>query len=236
MAVLYLIGILAAYAYNRIMVTVSQGTMKRLRVELFTRMESLPIRYFDTHAHGDIMSVYTNDVDTLRQLMSQSVPQVANSAVTLAATAVSMLILNIPLSILTFAMACVMLFATKCLSGKSASHFGKQQQLPGRGGRIYRGNDGRTEGGKVFCHEEQAKKEFEVPNERLRDNADKGNLYANLLMPVNANIGNLSYVLCAVAGGILALNGIGGITIGTIIAFVGSRRISPSRLPKSASR
>ena len=131
MAVLYLIGILAAYAYNRIMVTVSQGTMKRLRVELFTRMESLPIRYFDTHAHGDIMSVYTNDVDTLRQLMSQSVPQVANSAVTLAATAVSMLILNIPLSILTFAMACVMLFATKCLSGKSAAHFGKQQNSLG---------------------------------------------------------------------------------------------------------
>lgn len=221
MAVLYLIGILAAYAYNRIMVTVSQGTMKRLRVELFTRMESLPIRYFDTHAHGDIMSVYTNDVDTLRQLMSQSVPQVANSAVTLAATAVSMLILNIPLSILTFAMACVMLFATKCLSGKSAAHFGKQQNSLGEvDGYIEEMMDGQKVV-KVFCHEEQAKKEFEVLNERLRDNADKANRYANLLMPVNANIGNLSYVLCAVAGGILALNGIGGITIGTIIAFVG---------------
>ena len=168
MAVLYLIGILAAYAYNRIMVTVSQGTMKRLRVELFTRMESLPIRYFDTHAHGDIMSVYTNDVDTLRQLMSQSVPQVANSAVTLAATAVSMLILNIPLSILTFAMACVMLFATKCLSGKSASHFGKQQNSLGEvDGYIEEMMDGQKVV-KVFCHEEQAKKEFEVLNERLR--------------------------------------------------------------------
>ena len=221
MAVLYLIGILAAYAYNRIMVTVSQGTMKRLRVELFTRMESLPIRYFDTHAHGDIMSVYTNDVDTLRQLMSQSVPQVANSAVTLAATAVSMLILNIPLSILTFAMACVMLFATKCLSGKSASHFGKQQNSLGEvDGYIEEMMDGQKVV-KVFCHEEQAKQDFEVLNERLRDNADKANRYANLLMPVNANIGNLSYVLCAVTGGILALNGIGGITIGTIIAFVG---------------
>ncbi len=158
MAVLYLIGILAAYAYNRIMVTVSQGTMKRLRVELFTRMESLPIRYFDTHAHGDIMSVYTNDVDTLRQLMSQVFPQVINSAVTLAATAVSMLILNIPLSILTFAMACVMLFATKCLSGKSASHFENSRTPWERWIWIYEEMMEGQKVVKVFCHEEQAKR------------------------------------------------------------------------------
>lgn len=221
LAALYLVSILASYAYNRVMVTVSQGTMKRLRIQLFERMESLPIKYFDTHAHGDIMSVYTNDVDTLRQLMSQSVPQVINSAVTLAATAVSMLLLNVPLTLLTFAMACVMLAVTRCLSGRSAVHFGEQQKALGIvDGYIEEMMDGQKVV-KVFCHENQAMKEFEDLNERLRDSADKANRYANLLMPVNSNIGNLSYVLCAVAGALLALNGIGGITIGTIMAFVG---------------
>ncbi|MCB7062808.1 ABC transporter ATP-binding protein/permease [Enterocloster citroniae] len=221
LAALYLVSILASYAYNRVMVTVSQGTMKRLRIQLFERMESLPIKYFDTHAHGDIMSVYTNDVDTLRQLMSQSVPQVINSAVTLAATAVSMLLLNVPLTLLTFAMACVMLAVTRCLSGRSAVHFGEQQKALGIvDGYIEEMMDGQKVV-KVFCHENQAMKEFEDLNERLRDSADKANRYANLLMPVNSNIGNLSYVLCAVAGSLLALNGIGGITIGTIMAFVG---------------
>lgn len=221
LAALYLVGVLASYSYNRIMVTVSQGTMKRLRIELFARMESLPIKYFDTHAHGDIMSVYTNDVDTLRQLMSQSVPQIVNSGVTLVAAAVSMLILNVPLAILTFLMAVVMLFVTKRLSGLSAIHFGEQQKDLGLvDGYIEEMMDGQKVV-KVFCHEEQAKEDFQDLNEKLRDSADKANRYANLLMPVNANIGNLSYVICAVAGALLALNGIGGITIGTIIAFVG---------------
>lgn len=221
LAALYLIALLASYSYNRIMVTVSQGTMERLRTELFSRMESLPIRYFDTHAHGDIMSVYTNDVDTLRQLMSQSVPQVVNSAVTLTATAVSMLFLNVPLSLLTFAMALVMLLATKKLSGLSAVHFGQQQRDLGFvDGFIEEMMDGQKVV-KVFCHEEQAKADFRDLNDRLRNSADQANRYANLLMPVNANIGNLSYVLCAVAGAVLALNGVGGITIGTLIAFVG---------------
>ena len=221
LAVLYLVGLLTSFAYNRIMVTVSQGTMKRLRIQLFTKMESLPIKYFDTHAHGDIMSVYTNDVDTLRQLMSQSVPQVVNSVVTLVATAVSMLILNVSLSIVTFAMACIMLFVTKKLSGLSAVHFGQQQKdLGAVDGLIEEMMDGQKVV-KVFCHEEQSKDDFSRLNEALRDSADKANRYANLLMPVNGNIGNLSYVLCAVAGGLLALNGVGGITIGTIIAFVG---------------
>ena len=221
LAALYLIGVITAYAYNRIMVTVSQGTMERLREELFRKMESLPIRYFDTHAHGDIMSVYTNDVDTLRQLMSQSVPQVVNSAVTLAATAISMLVLNIPLSFMTFAMASVMLLVTRKLSGMSAVHFGRQQKDLGTvDGFIEEMMDGQKVV-KVFCHEEQSKEDFDSLNEQLRDSADKANRYANLLMPVNANIGNLSYVLCAAAGALLALNGIGGITIGTIIAFVG---------------
>lgn len=221
MAALYLLSVLTSFAYNRIMVTVSQGTMKRLRVELFARMESLPVKYFDTHAHGDIMSVYTNDVDTLRQLMSQSIPQMVNSAVTLVATAVAMLILNVPLAILTFAMAVVMLFVTRFLSGLSAVHFGRQQKDLGTvDGFIEEMMDGQKVV-KVFCHEEQAMEEFGKLNERLRDSADKANRYANLLMPVNANIGNLSYVLCAVIGALLALNNVGGITIGTIIAFVG---------------
>ena len=195
--------------------------MKRLREELFCKMESLPVRYFDTHSHGDIMSVYTNDVDTLRQLMSQSVPQVINSAVTLVATTVSMLILNVPLALLTFAMAFVMLLVTKKLSGLSAVHFGEQQRdLGAVDGFIEEMMDGQKVV-KVFCHEEKAKEDFRKLNEKLRSSADKANRYANLLMPVNANIGNLSYVFCAVAGALLALNGVGGITIGTIIAFVG---------------
>lgn len=221
MAALYLLSVLASFAYNRIMVTVSQGTMKRLRVELFAKMESLPIKYFDTHAHGDIMSVYTNDVDTLRQLMSQSIPQMVNSAVTLAATAVAMLILNVPLTILTFAMAMVMLLVTRFLSGISSVHFSQQQKDLGTvDGYIEEMMDGQKVV-KVFCHENQAMEEFGKLNERLRDSVDKANRYANVLMPINANIGNLSYVFCAVIGALLALNNIGGITIGTIIAFVG---------------
>ena len=221
LAILYLVSLFTSYGYNRIMVTVSQGTMKRLREELFCKMESLPVRYFDTHSHGDIMSVYTNDVDTLRQLMSQSVPQVINSAVTLVATTVSMLILNVPLALLTFAMAFVMLLVTKKLSGLSAVHFGEQQRdLGAVDGFIEEMMDGQKVV-KVFCHEEKAKEDFRKLNEKLRSSADKANRYANLLMPVNANIGNLSYVFCAVAGALLALNGVGGITIGTIIAFVG---------------
>ncbi len=221
LAFIYLLSLFTSYGYNRIMVTVSQGTMKRLREELFRKMESLPIRYFDTHAHGDIMSVYTNDVDTLRQLMSQSVPQVVNSAVTLVATAVTMLFLNVPLALLTFAMAIVMLLATKKLSGLSAVHFGEQQRdLGAVDGFIEEMMDGQKVV-KVFCHEEKAKEDFRRLNEKLCNSADKANRYANLLMPVNANIGNLSYVFCAVAGALLALNGVGGITIGTIIAFVG---------------
>ena len=222
MAVLYLIGILAAYAYNRIMVTVSQGTMKRLRVELFTRMESLPIRYFDTHAHGDIMSVYTNDVDTLRQLMSQSVPQVANSAVTLAATAVSMLILNIPLSILTFAMAWVMLFATKCLSGKSAAHFGKQQNSLGEvDGYIEEMMDGQKVV-KVFCHEEIAEEEFSYLNYDLRDKQIMAQFFGGIMGPVMGNLGQVGYSLTACIGGILCV--LRGFDIGGLTVFVNYSR------------
>lgn len=220
-AVMYVIAILTTYGYNRIMVNISQGTMKKLRIELFTKMESLPIRFFDTHAHGDIMSVYTNDVDTLRQLFSQSIPQVINAAVTLVATFVSMLLLDIPLTVLTVAMAGVMLLVTKKFSALSAKYFQKQQHdLGAVDGFIEEMMDGQKVV-KVFCHEEQAVADFKKLNDKLRDSADKANRYANLMMPVNANIGNLSYVLCAVLGALLALSGVTGITIGTIIAFLG---------------
>ena len=223
-AVMYLIAIVSTYGYNRIMVNVSQGTMKKLRIELFTKMESLPIRFFDTHAHGDIMSVYTNDVDTLRQLFSQSIPQVLNALVTLAAAFISMLMLDVPLTVLTLAMGGIMLIVTKKFSALSGKYFQRQQHdLGAVDGYIEEMMDGQKVV-KVFCHEEQAVEEFKKLNEQLRDSADKANRYANLMMPVNANIGNLSYVLCAVFGALLALSGVAGTTVGTIIAFLGLNR------------
>ena len=219
--VFYITGIAASYAYNRIMVNVSQGTMKKFRDELFANMESLPIKYFDTHAHGDIMSVYTNDVDTLRQLFSQSIPQIINSAATLVATLISMLVLNVPLTVITLVMALVMLKVTTVFSGLSGKYFQRQQSDLGNvDGFIEEMMDGQKVV-KVFCHEKQSAADFKKLNDRLRDSADKANGYANLLMPINANIGNLSYVLCAVAGALLALYGSTGVTVGTVIAFVG---------------
>lgn len=217
----YLIGVAASYGYNRIMVNVSQGTMKKFRDELFKNMESLPIKYFDTHARGDIMSVYTNDVDTLRQLFSQSIPQIINSAATLAATLVSMLVLNIPLTAVTLLMALAMLKVTTVFTRLSGKYFQKQQSDLGNvDGFIEEMMDGQKVV-KVFCHEEKAIEDFKKLNNTLRDSADKANRYSNLLMPINANIGNLSYVLCAVAGALLALNHVTGMTVGTVIAFVG---------------
>lgn len=195
--------------------------MRKFRDELFANMESLPIRYFDTHAHGDIMSVYTNDVDTLRQLFSQSIPQIINSAATLAATLISMIVLNVPLTIVTLVMSLVMLKVTTVFSGLSGKYFQKQQKDLGNvDGFIEEMMDGQKVV-KVFCHEEEAVEDFKKLNDQLRDSADKANRYANLLMPINANIGNLSYVLCAVIGALLALNGVTGMTVGTVIAFVG---------------
>lgn len=203
------------------MVNISQGTMQKLRIDLFKNMESLPIKYFDTHSHGDIMSVYTNDVDTLRQLLSQSIPQVINSFVTWIATLVSMLSLNIPLTIISLLMSGIMLAATKKLSTLSGAYFVRQQQdLGSVNGFIEEIMDGQKVI-KIFCHEEQSKKDFSILNHKLCHSADKANRYANILMPINANIGNLSYVLCAALGAFLALNGYGSLTIGTIIAFVG---------------
>ena len=219
--VFYAIGVAASYAYNRIMVNVSQGTMKKFREEVFANMEALPIKYFDTHAHGDIMSVYTNDVDTLRQLFGQSIPQIINSAATLVATLISMIVLNIPLTIVTLLMSLAMEKVAKIFSGLSGKYFQKQQKDLGNvDGYIEEMMDGQKVV-KVFCHEEQAIEDFRKLNERLRDSADKANRYANLLMPINANIGNLSYVLCAVIGALLALPAGSAVTVGTVIAFVG---------------
>ena len=221
LACLLAVGIAAAFAYNRIMVTVSQGTMLHLRNDLFRRMEALPIKYFDTHAHGDIMSVYTNDVDTLRQLLSQSVPQMINSAVTMVATLVTMLLLNPALTVISIATAAIMLAVTANFSKLSGKYYIQQQKNLGIvDGFIEEMLDGQKVV-KVFCHEEQAKADFRRVNEALRQSADKANSYANLLMPVNANIGWPSYAVVAVVGAILGINGLAGVTLGTVVSFVG---------------
>ena len=215
------IGILAAYAYTRIMVNVSQGTMRNLRDDLFHSMESLPIKYFDTHAHGDIMSVYTNDVDTLRQLLSQSVPQIINTAITMVATFVTMVILNPALTVISIITAIIMFTFTGKFSQLSGKYYARQQRDLGIvDGFIEEMMDGQKVV-KVFCHEEAAKADFHKVNDALRDSADKANRYANLLMPINDNIGWLSYAVIAIVGAILAINGMAGVTIGTLITFVG---------------
>ncbi len=219
-ALTYGIGILCAYAYNRIMVNVSQGTMRNLRVELFQHMESLPIRYFDTHAHGDIMSIYTNDVDTLRQLISQSIPQLLNSFVTILTSFISMMVLDIPLTLLTLVMIGIMAFVTSKIAAKSAVYFAKQQKdLGAVNGYIEEMMEGQKVV-KVFCHETKSVEQFRRLNQELRESADKANTFSNITMPVNMSLGNISYVLCAVAGAIFALNGYLGLTLGTLVSFL----------------
>ena len=215
------IGVIAAFSYNRIMVNVSQGTMRHLRDDLFSKMESLPIKYFDTHAHGDIMSVYTNDVDTLRQMLSQSIPQIINSVITMIATLVTMLVLNPALTVISLVTAFVMLRVTAGFSKLSAKYYIRQQMdLGAVDGFIEEMLDGQKVV-KVFCHEEAAKRDFHEVNEKLRESADKANTYANLLMPVNANIGWISYALVAIIGAVLGINQLAGVTIGTVVTFVG---------------
>ena len=219
-ALTYGIGILCAYGYNRIMVNVSQGTMRNLRMELFQHMESLPIRYFDTHAHGDIMSIYTNDVDTLRQLISQSIPQLLNSFVTILTSFISMLVLDIPLTLLTLAMIGIMAFVTSKIAAKSAVYFAKQQRdLGAVNGYIEEMMEGQKVV-KVFCHETKSVEQFRRLNQELRESADKANTFSNITMPVNMSLGNISYVLCAVAGAIFALNGYLSLTLGTLVSFL----------------
>lgn len=217
---IYVVGILAAWLNARIMVNVTQGTLRNLRIQLFTHMESLPISYFDTHPHGDIMSVYTNDVDTLRQLMSQSIPQVINSGVTIVTSFVSMFILDIPLTIITLAVIGVMVFATSKIAAKSSTYFARQQKdLGAVNGYIEEMMDGQKVV-KVFCHEDKSLEQFRRLNDELRESADKANTFSNISMPVNVNLGNVSYVLCAVVGAVFALNGYLGLTLGTLVSFL----------------
>lgn len=219
-----IIGVASTYTFNRLMVYVGQGTMRRIRVDLFTHMESLPIKYFDTHAHGDIMSIYTNDVDTLRQLISQSIPQVVNSTFSIMTTFVSMLVLNVPLSVLSLFMVVILLYVARKIAAQSSKYFHDQQNDLGRvNGFIEEMMDGQKVV-KVFNHEERAKEDFRKLNQELRESATNANIFANILMPVSANIGHISYVLCAMLGAVLALNGYAGLTLGTLVSFLALNR------------
>lgn len=219
-AVFYLIGAGATYAYSRIMVYVTQGTMRDLRCEIFSHMESLPIKYFDTHPHGDIMSVYTNDVDTLRQMISQSLPQIFSSIITIVSVIISMISLSIPLTLVTFVMIAIILFVTKKIAGNSGKYFLKQQTDLGiENGYIEEMMEGQKVV-KVFNHEKKSVEEFKKLNDKLFHSSYNANKFANILMPINAQIGNFSYVLCAIAGSLLYSFGITGITLGKIVSFL----------------
>ena len=216
----YGIGIVASYTYNRIMVNVTQGMLKHFRDAMFTKMERLPIKYFDTHAHGEIMSMYTNDTDTLRQMISQSMPQLFNSAITIVSTTVCMVMLNVPLTVLTFVMVGVMLGLTRKIGGLSAKHFiAQQKDIGSLNGYIEEMMQGQRVV-KVFCHEEESKKAFDELNEQLCESSYKANNYSNILGPINAQIGNISYVLCAIVGGVLAIGNVGGFSLGGLASFL----------------
>ena len=219
-AIFYGIGVIATYTYNRIMVNVTQGTLKNLRNSLFTKMESLPIKYFDTNAHGDIMSIYTNDIDTLRQMISQSMPQIFSSAITVVSVLVCMITLNVPLTVLTLVMVAIMLTATKKIAGQSGKYFVEQQKAIGAvNGYIEEMMEGQKVV-KVFCHEEESIDKFNELNDKLFESADNANKFANILAPINAQLGNISYVLCALVGGIMAINGFAGLTLGALASFL----------------
>ena len=219
-ACFYGVGFLAVFIQNRTMAKIAQGTLKRLRDDLFVHMQTLPIKYFDSHAHGDIMSVYTNDIDTLRQLISQSLPQLVNTIITVVSVFLSMLYLSVPLSVLTLVMVGAMMLATKYLTGNSGKYFLKQQQELGKvNGYIEEMMNGQKVV-KVFCHEDAAIKEFNELNDELFHSADKANAYSLVAMPVNGQLGNLSYVLCAVVGGALAIGGVGSLTLGKLASFL----------------
>jgi len=219
-AVFYAIGSIAAFAQSRIMVTITQGTMRDLRIDLFTHMESLPIKYFDTHPHGDIMSIYTNDVDTLRQMISQSVNQIFNAVITVASTFVAMVVLSVPLTLITLAMVALTLFVTSRCAGISNRYFVSQQNSLGAVNGFVEEMMNGQKVVKVFCHEQENLERFDSLNNELFDSADKAVRFSNILGPLNSQIGNMSYVLCAVVGGALALNGVGGLTLGGLASFL----------------
>ena len=223
-AAFYGIGIVSTYTYNRLMVEVTQGTLRNMRNDLFERMERLPIQYFDTHTHGDIMSIYTNDIDTLRQMISQSVPQFINSAITIVSVLVSMIILNIPLTVVTLIMVGIMVVCSRTAAGTSGRYFVEQQINIGKvNGYIEEMMEGQKII-KVFCHEEETEEKFRQLNHKLFVSADRANAFANYLGPINPQLGNVSYVLCAIVGGMLALNKIGGFTLGGLASFLAFNR------------
>ena len=223
-AAFYGIGIVSTYTYNRLMVEVTQGTLRDMRNDLFERMERLPIQYFDTHTHGDIMSIYTNDIDTLRQMISQSVPQFINSAITIVSVLVSMIILNIPLTVVALIMVGIMVVCSRTAAGTSGRYFVEQQINIGKvNGYIEEMMEGQKII-KVFCHEEETEEKFRQLNHKLFVSADRANAFANYLGPINAQLGNVSYVLCAIIGGMLALNKIGGFTLGGLASFLAFNR------------
>ena len=220
MAGIYYIGTFATFLYARLMVNVTQGTLKRIRDDMFTHMECLPIKYFDTHAHGDIMSCYTNDTDTLRQMISQSIPQMLSSVITIVSTFISMIVLSIPLTLLIIVMVAVMVGVVRKIGSQSGKYFIRQQKDLGvLNGYIEEMMEGQKVV-KVFCHEEETKKKFYELNDGLFDSAKNANIYANILMPVMANIGNINYVITLAVGSILAINGVGGLTLGALASFL----------------
>ena len=220
MALIYLVGAFAGFAYNRLMVQVGQGTMRRIREELFAHMEKLPISYFDTHAHGDIMSIYTNDTDTLRQFIGQSFPQLINSVCSIASVFVSMCILNIPLTLISVSMTFGILFASGKIAAQSGRFFGLQQRHLGEvNGYIEEMMSGQKVI-KVFSHEEKSIAELRRKNEELRTASDKANTMANILMPIVVQLGNLDYVIVAVLGATFAVTGRFGVTIGVLVSFL----------------
>ena len=217
---IYVVGILAAWLNARIMVNVTQGTLRNLRVQLFTHMESLPIRYFDTHPHGDIMSVYTNDVDTLRQMLSQSIPQLVSSAITIVSVFASMCMLSWQLTIVTMLMVALMMFCSKKITQQSGKFFIAQQRDLGKvNGYIEEMMEGQKVV-KVFTHEQKTLEGFRELNDKLKDSAKQANSFANIIMPVTAQLGNISYAICALAGAAMAVSGMGGVTLGTVMAFL----------------
>ena len=218
MGVMYLVGITATYIYNRLMINISQGVLRQVREDMFNHMQSLPIKYFDTHAHGEIMSTYTNDVDTLRQMISQSIPQVFSSVVTMASILISMFTTNVYLTLIVLGMVVLMIFCAKYLGGNSSKYFVKQQDdISKVNGYIEEMMSGQKVV-KVFNHEEESKEKFDELNEELCDSSTQANMYANVLMPCIANIGNLGYVFIAIIGGMLSVNNI--LSIGSIAAFL----------------
>lgn len=220
MAVIYMVGVFSTLAYNRLMVNISQGTLKQIRDDMFSHMQKLPIGYFDTHTHGDIMSHYTNDTDTLRQFISQALPQFISAVVTIIAILISMIVNNIPLTLLVVIVTLLMAFATNKIGGASAKYFVKQQQTLGAvTGYIEEMINGQKVI-KVFCHEEKAKQRFDYKNQKLYEDSALANKYGNILMPTIMQLGNLQYVLIALIGGYMAIKGIGSVTVGMIVAFL----------------